>query len=117
MTMSACLPSAPERPNRLPCWNPVLFQPKRGPLLLFYKVGPSPTSWWGLLTTSADGGKSWSPPKRLPEGILGPIKNKPVQLRNGDLLCGSSTEGTANQLVLLSAAAPPPTPMSTLDPP
>jgi len=80
--------------NRLPCWNPVLFQPKRGPLLLFYKVGPSPSSWWGMLTTSADEGKSWPPPKRLPEGILGPIKNKPVQLRNGDLLCGSSTEGT-----------------------
>ena len=79
--------------NRLPCWNPVLFQPKRGPLLLFYKVGPSPSSWWGMLTTSADGGKTWTPPRRLPEGILGPIKNKPVQLANGDLLCGSSTEG------------------------
>src|SRR5689334_18195752 len=26
--------------SRLPCWNPVLFQPKTGPLLLFYKVRP-----------------------------------------------------------------------------
>jgi predicted neuraminidase len=29
----------------------------------------------------------------LPDGILGPIKNKPVQFANGDMLCPSSTEG------------------------
>ena len=79
--------------NRLPTWNPVLFQPKRGPLMLFYKVGPSPATWWGMLTTSTDDGKTWSKPQRLPEGILGPIKNKPVQLANGDILCPTSTEG------------------------
>jgi predicted neuraminidase len=79
--------------NHLPTWNPVLFQPRSGPLMLFYKVGPSPATWWGMLTTSDDGGKTWSPPHRLPEGILGPIKNKPVQLANGDILCPSSTEG------------------------
>ena len=78
--------------NRLPTWNPVLFQPKNGPLLLFYKVGPSPATWWGMMTTSDDGGKTWSQPRRLPEGILGPIKNKPVQLANGDILCPSSDE-------------------------
>lgn len=77
---------------RYPTWNPVLFQPKSGPLMLFYKVGPSPSQWWGVLKTSADAGKTWSPPRRLPDGILGPIKNKPVQLANGDLLAGSSTE-------------------------
>src|SRR5437773_374946 len=37
---------------RHPTWNPVLFQPKTGPLMLFYKVGPSPSTWWGMLTTS-----------------------------------------------------------------
>jgi predicted neuraminidase len=78
--------------NRFPCWNPVLFQPRSGPLLLFYKVGPSPSAWWGMLMTSEDGGQTWSKPRRLPEGILGPIKNKPVQLVNGDLLCPTSTE-------------------------
>ena len=78
--------------NRFPCWNPVLFQPRTGPLLLFYKVGPSPSAWWGMLTTSEDGGQTWSKPRRLPEGILGPIKNKPVQLANGDVLCPTSTE-------------------------
>ncbi len=79
--------------NRLPTWNPVLFQPTNGPLLLFYKVGPKPAAWWGMLTTSVDDGKNWTKPVRLPDGILGPIKNKPVQLANGDILCGSSTEG------------------------
>ena len=80
--------------KRYPCWNPVLFQAPGtdGPLLLFYKVGPTPRQWWGMLVTSADGGKTWSKPARLPDGILGPIKNKPVLLPDGRLLCGSSTE-------------------------
>lgn len=77
---------------RYPTWNPVLFQPRQGPLLLFYKVGPSPNTWWGMLLTSANGGKSWSEPRRLPEGVLGPIKNKPIELPHGVLLCPSSTE-------------------------
>jgi Predicted neuraminidase (sialidase) len=82
--------------NRYPCWNPVLFQPKNGPLLLFYKVGPSPSQWWGMMMEvpdlqSALAGQS-PKPRRLPEGILGPIKNKPVQLPTGDILCPSSTE-------------------------
>ncbi len=78
--------------HRHPCWNPVLFQPKSGSLMLFYKVGPSPSTWWGMLMTSDDDGVTWSTPRRLPEHIDGPVKNKPVQLPNGDLLCGSSTE-------------------------
>ena len=45
-----------------------------------------------MLITSEDGGRNWSKPRRLPEGILGPIKNKPVPLANGDLLCPTSSE-------------------------
>lgn len=78
---------------RLPTWNPVLFQPKTGPLFLFYKVGPSPSTWWGMVMTSVDGGKTWSQPRRLPDGILGPIKNKPVELSDGTWISPSSTEG------------------------
>ncbi len=78
--------------TRHPCWNPVLFQPSRGPLVLFYKVGPSPREWWGLARTSADQGRSWSLPVRLPAGILGPIRAKPVELAGGELLAGSSSE-------------------------
>jgi predicted neuraminidase len=77
--------------TRFPCWNPVLYQAPNGPLLLFYKVGPSPSKWWGMLMRSEDGGKTWSPPSRLPDGILGPIKNKPVMI-GGKLWCPSSSE-------------------------
>src|SRR5262249_44778072 len=78
--------------TRFPCWNPVLFQPSKGPLLLFYKVGPSPEGWWGMLMTSTDQGENWSKPVRLPEGFVGPVRNKPVELPDGSLLCGSSSE-------------------------
>src|SRR5262249_35080830 len=64
-----------------------------GPLMLFYKVGPSPATWWGMMMTSMDEGRTWSKPVRLPDGVLGPIKNKSVQLANGDIICGSSIEG------------------------
>jgi len=78
--------------KRHPCWNPVLFQAPDGPLLLFFKCGPNPSTWWGMLTDSMDGGETWSLPRRLPEGIFGPVKNKPVLLEDGRLLCPTSTE-------------------------
>jgi predicted neuraminidase len=45
-----------------------------------------------MVTTSTDDGRTWSAPRRLPDGILGPIKNKPVQLADGTIVAGSSTE-------------------------
>jgi len=77
---------------RYPCWNPVLFQPKEGPLVLFFKVGPTPRGWWGEWTTSKDAGKTWTPQRRLPPQVMGPIKNKPIQLDDGRILCPSSSE-------------------------
>jgi predicted neuraminidase len=83
------------------CWNPVLFQPKDAPLMLFYKVGKSPRLWWGMLITSEDGGKTWSKPRRLGksqslpdanQNLLGPVKNKPIQFADGSILCPTSTE-------------------------
>lgn len=83
------------------CWNPVLYQSPSGPLMLFYKAGLDPRRWWGMLITSADGGETWDEPRRLghddalPEAnrqLLGPVKNKPVLLKDGTLLCPSSTE-------------------------
>jgi len=84
--------------------NPVLFQPRTGPLMLFYKVVPPANSrasaWWGMLTTSPDGGKAWAPPRRLGTDaalgghphLIGPVKNRPLQLADGAILCPSSTE-------------------------
>jgi predicted neuraminidase len=80
-----------ENNKRYPCWNPVLYN-SADEILLFYKVGPSPSEWWGELITSDDNGISWSASHKLPEGIIGPVKNKPVLLKDGDLLCPSSTE-------------------------
>jgi len=78
---------------RYPCWNPVLYQVPGGELILFYKVGPSPSTWKGWVKTSRDAGESWSSARALPEGFIGPVKNKPVLVSNGKLLSPSSTEG------------------------
>ena len=80
-----------ENGNRYACWNPVLFY-EDGNLLLFYKVGPDPINWWGMVITSGDNGATWSRPERLSENILGPIKNKPLKLPNGEIISPSSTE-------------------------
>lgn len=87
--------------SRFPCWNPVLFQPHAGPLLLFYKVGPSPSQWWGMMMSSSDGGKTWSDPWKLGQSdrlgkqnpnLIGPVKNKPIEFADGTILCPSSSE-------------------------
>ena len=89
------------REKELACWNPVLFQSSNGGLLLFYKVGLNPRLWWGEVVTSQDDGKTWSQPRKLGsseklfpanQNLLGPVKNKPLSLKNGRLLCPSSTE-------------------------
>jgi predicted neuraminidase len=75
----------------VPCWNPVLFRDRDGLLWLFYKVGSSPETWTGAYRTSPDG-RAWSETTYLPAGLLGPIKNKPIFLANGDILAGTSVE-------------------------
>lgn len=79
---------------RHPCWNPVLYQPPGdAPTLLFFKVGPTPSSWWGEMMVSYDRGRTFRDRVRLPEGIDGPVRCKPILLPDGQtLLSGSSTE-------------------------
>lgn len=78
---------------RYACWNPVLFQIPGSDLLLFYKVGPNVAGWKGFVMRSSDHGKSWSKAEQLPDGFLGPVKNKPLLLADGSILAPSSTEG------------------------
>lgn len=80
------------RAEGVPCWNPVLTKLPDGEIILFYKAGPSPREWSGLLIRSEDHGATWSAPELLPAGILGPIKNKPIVNDDGTLICGSSVE-------------------------
>lgn len=79
---------------RFPCWNPVLFRLPGGEIALYYKVGPNPREWWGEYKLSFDEGKTWGPKTALPEGILGPIKNKPLGLPDGTVLYPTSVEYT-----------------------
>jgi predicted neuraminidase len=77
---------------RYPTWNPVLYQVPGGELMLFYKIGASPGTWKGYWKTSKDNGYTWSKQMALPEGYLGPIKNKPVMVGK-NLISPTSTEG------------------------
>lgn len=77
--------------EKIACWNPVLFRVPNGDLILCYKVGKSITEWVGYIIKSSDNGFTWSKPKELDNGCIGPSKNKPIII--GDrILYGSSTE-------------------------
>jgi predicted neuraminidase len=81
---------------RYACWNPVLFYTNDKVLHLYYNLGPNPRAWWGMEKTSFDNGLTWSAAKKLPDNILGPIKNKPIQLKSGALISASSVELNEN---------------------
>jgi predicted neuraminidase len=74
-----------------PCWNPVLFLSKSKTVMLFYKGGPNPSSWTSYIRRSTDAGKTWSEPQPLLAGLIGPVKNKPIQ-RGDAILAGTSVE-------------------------
>lgn len=76
-------------------WNPVLFQKNTGEMLLFYKVGRKIKNWYTKLRISKDQGETWSAPVELvpgDRGGRGPVRCKPIQLSDGTLLAGASTE-------------------------
>ena len=80
------------RETNTPTWNPVLFHSKDGRLWLYYKFGAGPSTWKASRMFSTDEGMTWSQPERLPNGFLGPIKDKPLVLDDGTIVSGSSVE-------------------------
>ncbi len=82
-----------ENSRRKACWNPVLFRiPGQDEIMLYYKIGSNVGDWTGWVVKSNDGGRTWSQREPLPDGILGPIKNKPEYI-DGRILAPSSREG------------------------
>ena len=79
-------------PKGVPTWNPVLFKRSNGDLFLFYKHGRTPANWKGYYVKSRDNGNTWSASVALPNGIIGPAKNKPLELDDGTVLLPSSNE-------------------------
>jgi len=80
------------REPAVPCWNPVLFHTKDGRLWLYYKFGPSASTWTAARKYSDDEGKTWSLAEHLPAGLIGPVRAKPLVLLDGTIVSGSSTE-------------------------
>ena len=75
-----------------PCYNPVLFHTADGKLWMYYKFGPSPSTWSAGRIFSTDEGRTWSTPEHLPSGLLGPIRAKPLVLKDGTIVSGTSFE-------------------------
>jgi predicted neuraminidase len=80
------------REEGVPCWNPVLFHSADGRLWLYYKFGPSPETWVAARKYSDDEGTTWSAAEHLPAGLLGPIRAKPLILKDGTIVSGTSFE-------------------------
>lgn len=76
-------------------WNPVLFQNDDGTITLYFKVGKDTEYWKTYYSVSTDG-KNWAAPRELVPGDnsggRGPVKNKPIRLKNGTVLAPASTE-------------------------
>ena len=95
-TQSGFSEARPVAASLEPHWNPVLFQTLDGRILLFYKVGRLIQDWRTCVIESADGGKTWSAERELVPGDTsggrGPVRNKPLRLASGRVLCPASVE-------------------------
>lgn len=78
----------------MPHWNPVLYTQGQD-VWLFYKAGLTIPGWHTRVMHSGDAGRTFSSPRELVPGDAGgrgPVKNKPLRLRSGRVLCPASIE-------------------------
>jgi predicted neuraminidase len=80
------------REPEIAAYNPVLFYTNDGRLWLYYKFGPHPDRWSAARRWSSDDGKTWSAIEHLPAGLYGPIRSKPLLLKDGTIVSGTSVE-------------------------
>ncbi|MCE7066554.1 exo-alpha-sialidase [Dyadobacter sp. CY326] len=76
-------------------WNPVLQKTADGKVILYFKVGKEIPYWETWVKTSTDNGETWSEAYELvrgDKGGRGPVKDKLIELSNGDWLAGASNE-------------------------
>mmetsp|Transcript_32259 Transcript_32259/g.80799 ORF Transcript_32259/g.80799 Transcript_32259/m.80799 type:complete len:341 (+) Transcript_32259:3-1025(+) len=83
-------------------WNPVLFQVPSEPerIYLHFKVGSEIFQWSTYATHSDDAFHTWAQPQPLVAGDVGGrgcVKDKPLVLRDGAILCGASVEPRDSQ--------------------
>ena len=83
-------------------YNPVLVGLGGGEIQIYYC---SPDIDTGEVITSIDDGHSWSQPRRLPDGFVGPIVNKPVHLEDGSIIAGASLQGGAGKRIHVEHSA------------
>ncbi len=83
----------------IPLWNPVLFRLLDGRIRLFFKAGREIPEWKTFYVDSADEGETFTAPLELVPGDFsggrGPVKNKPIRLRNGTVAAPTSVESAS----------------------
>ncbi len=77
------------------CWNPVLYRDGEH-VTLFFKRGHKIAHWKTFARRSSDGGLTFGEEEELipgdGSGGRGPVKDKPIRLRDGTLIAGASHE-------------------------
>jgi len=78
-------------------WNPVLVkEDENNHVALFYKAGKHPSIWEGYVKRSENGGKTWEhQAEKLPRNVIGPAKNKILEVNSRLWLAPSSREANA----------------------